>query len=131
MKILRMTAIGAALLVAAAPVAYGQGGQEPARARSGARGANRMMEMMFNGITLTDAQKAQIDSISTSYRSQMPAMQRGSAPDPSARQQRRELMQKEQADIRNVLTPDQQKVFDKNMASMRGRRRGGGGPGAL
>jgi Spy/CpxP family protein refolding chaperone len=56
----------------------------------------------------------------------MPAFTPGSPPDSSARAQRRELMQKETADIRAVLTPDQQKTFDKNLEDMRSRmgRRG-------
>ncbi len=82
-----------------------------------------MMEMLFKGIDLTGAQKTQVDSIQAAYRAQMPARTPGQAPDPSARAAMRETMQKETADIRKVLTPDQQKVFDKNVEDMRNRRR--------
>ena len=82
-----------------------------------------MMEMLFKGIDLTDAEKSQVDSIQAAYRAKMPAMTPGQAPDPSARESRREAMQKETADLRSVLTPDQQKVFDKNVEEMRSMRR--------
>jgi Spy/CpxP family protein refolding chaperone len=77
------------------------------------RGA-RMMAALFNGISLSDAQQKQIDSIRTSYQPQMQSAERG---------QRREIMQKETADFRAVLTPDQQTTFDKNIADMRSRMR--------
>lgn len=82
-----------------------------------------MTEMLFKGIDLTDAEKAAIDSIQTAYRAKMPARTPGQAPDPSARAAMRETMQKETADLRSVLTPDQQKVFDKNVEEMRSRQR--------
>lgn len=127
MKMLRISALCAALVIAAAPLAHAQaGGQsssENGGVRSGNRMGNRMMEMLFKDIDLTDAQKSMVDSIQGAYRAKMPAMTPGQAPDPSARASRREAMQKEQADIRGVLTPDQQKVFDKNVEQMRSMRR--------
>jgi Spy/CpxP family protein refolding chaperone len=48
----------------------------------------------------------------------------------SSRGQMRELMQKQTNDLRSVLTPDQQKTFDKNLEDMRSRMqqmRGGAG----
>jgi Spy/CpxP family protein refolding chaperone len=42
----------------------------------------------------------------------------------------RTLMQQQSADIRNVLTPDQQAIYDKNLAAMRANmQQGGGQPG--
>lgn len=127
MKMLRITALGAALLFAAAPVAHAQAGQSGGENGGAARGANRRMAMLFKGIDLTDAQKAQIQKIEEDYRAKMPARTPGEAPDSSARAQMRETMQKEQQDIRNVLTPDQQKIYDKNLEDMRNMRRGGPG----
>jgi Spy/CpxP family protein refolding chaperone len=99
-----------------------QGSQQ--RGRAGGRA--RMMDQLLKGITLSSTQKASVAAIQTQYQSQMPAFPPGSPPDSSARAQRRELMQKETADIRAVLTPDQQKTFDKNLEDMRSRmgRRG-------
>ena len=86
----------------------------------GDRGA-RMMSALFQGITLSDAQQKQIDSIRTAYRPQM----QSAGQDRTAR---REVMQKETADFRTVLTSDQQTTFDKNIADMRSRMGRGGPP---
>jgi Spy/CpxP family protein refolding chaperone len=122
MKMLRISALGAALVLAIAPMANAQAGGGRG-GNGGGRGGARMTEMLFKGIDLTDAEKAAIDSIQTAYRAKMPARTPGQAPDPSARAAMRETMQKETADLRSVLTPDQQKVFDKNVEEMRSRQR--------
>ena len=119
MKMLSISALGAALVLAVAPMANAQAGG----GAGGGRGGARMSEMLFKGIDLTDAEKAQVDSIQTAYRAKMPARTPGQAPDPSARAAMRENMQKETADLRKVLTADQQKVFDKNVEEMRSRQR--------
>jgi len=127
MKKLGISALGAALVLAVAPMANAQANGGMRGEGRGGRGGARMMETLFKGIDLTDAEKSQVDSIQAAYRAKMPAMTPGQAPDPSARAAMRENMQKETADLRNVLTPDQQKIFDKNVADMRNRRRGGSG----
>ena len=123
MKMLRISALGAALVLAVAPMANAQAGGGMGGGNRGGRGGARMMEALFKGIDLTATEKTQVDSIQAAYRAKMPAMTPGQAPDPSARAAMRENMQKENADLRNVLTPDQQKVFDKNVEEMRNRRR--------
>jgi Spy/CpxP family protein refolding chaperone len=85
--------------------------------QQGDRGA-RMMQALFQNITLNDQQQKQVDSIRAAYRPQLQSAERD---------QRRELFQKESADFRSVLTSDQQSQFDKNMADMRSHMRGGGG----
>jgi Spy/CpxP family protein refolding chaperone len=122
MKMLRISALGAALVLAVAPMANAQAGGGRG-GNGGGRGGARMTEMLFKGIDLTDTEKAAIDSIQTAYRAKMPARTPGQAPDPAARAAMRETMQKETADLRSVLTPDQQKVFDKNVEEMRSRQR--------
>jgi Spy/CpxP family protein refolding chaperone len=67
MKRIRIYALVAALAAFAAPAAYAQGGG----GGQGGRGA-RQMEMLMQGITLTDVQKASVDSISQSFRAQTP-----------------------------------------------------------
>lgn len=119
MRMLRLAALGAALTLAAATPALAQqggGGQ-------GRGGGGRMMEMVFKGIDLDAGQKAKVDSIVAKYRAEMPAMTPGTPPDEAARAKRREVMEKQQTDLRGVLTPDQQKVFDQNLADMRERMR--------
>jgi Spy/CpxP family protein refolding chaperone len=111
MKRIRFFAGLATLCALAAPAAYAQGG--------GGQGRGRQMEMLMQGITLSDAQKASVDSIGQVYRAQMPPMQQGTPPDSATRAKRMEVMQKQTAAVRAVLTPDQQKVFDKNLEDMR------------
>jgi Spy/CpxP family protein refolding chaperone len=108
MRILRLAVV--ALLFPVVVHAQDAGG--------GGRGG-RMMAALFTGITLSDVQQKQVDSIRTVYRPQMQSAERD---------QRRSLMQKETADFRTVLTPDQQGTFDKNLADMRSRMSAGGSP---
>ena len=70
----------------------------------------------FKGITLSDVQKSQIDSIRTKYHESMENMRKSNSGD---RGQMRELMQSQWTDMRNVLTSDQQTVFDENMKQMK------------
>ena len=109
MKLIRIAAL-VGMVALAAPAAYAQGG--------GGQGRNRM-EMLMKDITLTDAQKVSVDSIGQVFRAQMPPMQQGTPPDSATRAKRMEIAQKQYAAVRAVLTPDQQKVFDKNLADMR------------
>jgi len=99
-----------------APAAQAQGG--------GMRGPGRMMEMLMKDITLTEAQKAQVDSIQAKYQKEMPAFTPGTPPSPEDREKRMGLMQKQNADIRAVLTDEQKAIFDKNLEEMRSRRPG-------
>jgi Spy/CpxP family protein refolding chaperone len=99
------------MVALAAPAAYAQGG--------GGQGGGRGMQRLMQGITLDAKQQASVDSIQKEFRAQMPPMQQGTPPDSATRAKGREVMQKQYAAVRNVLTPDQQKVFDKNLADMR------------
>ena len=111
MKLTRIVAL-AGMVALAAPAAFAQGG-------GGGQGGGRGMQRLMQGITLDAKQQASVDSIQKAFRAQMPPMQQGTPPDSATRAKGRELMQKQYAAVRNVLTPDQQKVFDKNLADMR------------
>ena len=81
---------------------------------------DRMEAMMFNGITLSASQKAQIDSIHARHRTEMQRLDpRNNAGD---REKMRQVMQAHMVEIRAVLSPDQQVVFDRNMQQMREHR---------
>jgi Spy/CpxP family protein refolding chaperone len=113
MKLTRVAAL-AGMVALAAPAAFAQGG-----------GQGRGIERLMTGITLTDKQKASVDSIDAAFRSQMPPRQQGQPMDSTARAKMMETRQKEYSEIKKVLTPDQQKTFDKNVEDMRanmGRR---------
>jgi Spy/CpxP family protein refolding chaperone len=112
MKRIRLFVVLAALFAFAAPAAHAQGGGQ-------GRGPGRQMERLMQGITLTDAQKTSVDSIVGAFRTQMPQMTPGTPPDSATRAKRMEIMGKQNAEIRKVLTADQQKVFDKNVEDMR------------
>lgn len=134
MKTIRML-VATALVLVAMPMAAqggmggGQGGMGGGQGGQG-RGAmqQRQNEMLFKGITLTDAQKAKIDTLQTAQRTAMQEMmQSGAMQDPAAREHMTEMRTKHNNDIRAVLTPEQRTLFDKNLAEMPAR--GPGGPG--
>ena len=111
---LRLAIIPLLLALLAIPDAHAQ--------RSGqgqAESADRLTQMLFKDITLTPAQKARVDSIMTHYRAQMVRSPDGRRPDSTAMASRRSFMQKQSADLRTVLVPEQQTVFDRNLEEMR------------
>lgn len=67
----------------------------------------------LKGITLSDAQKAQMKQIRETYRAAHPE---GSTPDPSARKAMREQML-------GVLTADQRAQYEANVKQMRNERK--------
>ena len=108
----------AAALVLVATTASAQGGQA-GQGGMGQGGAQRMNEMRFKDITLTDAQKAQIDTIQTKGREEQRAMmQGGNMQDPAMREKMMDMRKKQNDAIRAILTADQQAIFDKNLAAM-------------
>ena len=88
-------------------------------------GPGRRVELLFKDITLTPTQQAKVDSIQARYRSERPSFTPGTPPDSATREKIRALFQRERDDLRAVLTPDQQKTFDRNVEEMRQRRPGG------
>lgn len=110
-----MRILAAMMLVLVATTAQAQGGGGMGQGQ----GASRMNEMLFKDITLTDAQKAQIDTIQTKGRDEQRAMmQGGGMQDPSMREKMMEMRKKQNDAIRAVLTAEQQATFDKNLAAM-------------
>jgi periplasmic protein CpxP/Spy len=132
MSWIRMAIAGVAFL-GAATVASAQGGPPqggppqgaPPQGGPGARGGG-MSRMLFAGIDLTDAQKADLQKIMEKYRAQREALrpaggQPQGPPDDATRAKMMDIMTKSEADYRAILTPDQQKIFDKNVADMKAR----------
>ena len=144
----RAAALAVALLVGGAVAASAQ--QPGTPAPDGPARHGRMREgfgrRLFRGITLTAAQQVSIKQIRGQYADQAkplresmrPAMQEARAArqrgdtaaakaawDKTAgtREQLRSLRQREMAEVRGVLTADQQKVFDQNVEEMRSRMR--------
>ena len=98
----------------------------------GPRGPGRMQAMALQGITLTPAQQAKVDSITAKTRAQMPAMTPGTPPSDADRQKMMSLSTASLKEVRTVLTPDQQAIYDKNVAAiqqqMQQRMQGGATP---
>ena len=101
-------------LVAVATVSAVAGAQPPAGGQGGGRG--NMQQMLFEGITLTDAQKKSIDSVQTAARAKV-----------EAGEDRRAVMQAQRDAVRGLLTDDQKKTYDANMEKMRANMRRPGG----
>lgn len=104
-----------ALVAMALPAAAQQGGGRGNQQM----GQQRLNEVLFKDITLSEAQKAKIDSLQAANREAMMAMmQAGGMQDPANREKMQEMRRKHYADMREVLTPEQQAQFDKNVAAM-------------
>ena len=105
------------LLAATVATAQTQGGGPG----GGGGFGQRRMQRLLQGITLTAEQQAKVDSITAKYRPQMPAFTPGTPPDSATRAKLRALYGNQDEEIRALLTPDQQKVWDQNVTEMRNR----------
>ena len=122
-------AVAGLALCAGASVASAQGapaGAQQGPPQGGAQGrSGRGMSMLFEGITLTEAQQTKVDSITTKYRAErqklMPNGMQGGPPDDATRARMGEMMTKQAAEIRAILSADQQKVFDANVEKRKQR----------
>jgi Spy/CpxP family protein refolding chaperone len=102
------------------------GSPEPKEHGGGGGGQRRLAELL-HGITLTAGQQKQIDEITAANRAKMPAYTPGTQPDSATRHEMRTLMQQTNGEIRAVLTDDQRKIWDQNLATMRANRQHEGG----
>lgn len=112
---LRLAVLTGALVLLGSSVALAQGGP-------GQGGfAARRMQRLLQGITLTPEQQTKVDSITARYAAQMPAFTPGAPPDSATRAKMRDLNQKQDGEVRALLTTDQQKLWDANVEAMRNR----------
>jgi Spy/CpxP family protein refolding chaperone len=126
MKIVRIAGLAIALCAASASLAAAQG--RPDSAPPGGRRGGGMAAMLLNGITLTDAQQAQLKVIREKH---MPAMtafrdslrSTGAPPDSAARAKMASMNDAYVAEVRAILTADQQAILDKNIADAKARMR--------
>lgn len=123
---LRMLA--AAMLVATASVAQAQGGR--GGGMGGAERAAAARTALFEGITLTDVQKAKIDTIYANTQKQNMELRAGLAqgerPGPEMMPKMQAIQAEQQKQIKAVLTAEQVVVYDKNYANRQQMRRPGG-----
>jgi Spy/CpxP family protein refolding chaperone len=137
MKVIRIATLAAALCVGITSVAAAQGTEPPQQGQGQGemRRGGGMGGLLLKDITLTDAQKAQVKTIREKYAPQQLELRKsaqatGGPPDEATRAKMMDLQSKQAAEIRAILTADQQATFDKNLAEMKSRmgdRRNGSG----
>jgi protein CpxP len=123
-------ALAAAMLVGVTSMAAAQDPQ-PAGAPQGQGrpNAQQMMERMMAGITLSATQKTSMDSVMKSFADQRTAMMQDQSMDQDARRAKgREMRGKQNDAVKAILTDDQKKVFEKNVADMQAQMGGGQRP---
>lgn len=171
MSMLRKVSLGLVLAASVAGVSVAQQGQPGGRPQRGQQGGpggpggpgGRGMRgggperMLFQGITLTDAEQAKVKTIHRRYRDEgiklrdanqdkmdanrdqlRAARQKGDtaalkafrAKAEESRTQFKSLMERQQGEIRSALTAEHQKQFDANVAQLKDRmaKRGQNGP---
>jgi Spy/CpxP family protein refolding chaperone len=119
MKAIRVMALGVLLLAVGAVSARAQGGAAQ-QGQAGGRRPDRLLDNML----LTDSQKAKIDNIQRKYLPDLQALRQSmsSGGDRTEGMQKwKAIVEKMQPEIRAVLTPDQQAIFDKNAAEQKAR----------
>ena len=126
MKVIRIATLAFALCVGMTSVAAAQGQPEPKEGQGEMRRGGGMGGMLLKDITLTDAQKEQVKTIREKYVPKQLELRKavqatGGPPDEATRAKMMELQSQQSAEIRAILTPDQQKTFDHNLHEMKER----------
>jgi Spy/CpxP family protein refolding chaperone len=131
MKVIRIAVMAGALCVASASLAAAQ--DQAGQGQGEMRRGGGMGGLLLKDITLTDAQKAQVKTIRDKYVPQLLELRKSAQAvggvDDATRAKMTDLQTKQTAEIRAILTADQQAAFDKNVADMKARmdaRRSGG-----
>jgi Spy/CpxP family protein refolding chaperone len=123
MKAIRIAALAVALCAASTSIAAAQ--DQSQQGQGEMRRGGGMGGMLLKDITLTDAQKAQIKTIRDKYVPQLMDLRKSAQAvggvDDATRTKMMDIQTKQSAEIRAVLTADQQATFDKNLAEMKAR----------
>ena len=123
MKAIRIATLAIALCAGTVSVAGAQG-TEPNKGEMRHRGG--MGGMLLKDITLTEAQKNQVKTIREKYVPKQLELRKasqatGTPPDEATVNKMMELQSQQSAEIRAILTADQQIVFDKNVAELKAK----------
>ena len=125
MKFIRIATLAFALCAGMTSVAAAQGQPDHDKHGQGEmRRGGGMGGMLLKDITLTDAQKDQIKTIREKYVPRQLELRKavqatGGPPDEATRAKMMELQSQQSAEIRAILTADQQKTFDHNLHEMK------------
>jgi hypothetical protein len=118
----RMAMMAAVMFVAVTSVGQAQGGG----GGGGGRGGNRVMAVLKDSMKVSEAILAKADSIQKAGMTAMaPLNEAARGGDADARTKLNEMRTKQTADIKALLSADQQAQFDKIMAAFPQGRRGG------
>ena len=134
MKAIRIAALGVALLAGGAAVAGAQAATQAPTQQGGPGGGRGGFNRTLSGIELTEAQKAKVAEIQAKYQPEMQAIlesMQGGGDRAAGFAKMQALNEKRNPEIRAILTPEQQVIFDKNLAEQKARMeqmRQGGGP---
>jgi hypothetical protein len=79
------------------------------------------VDTLLQGITLSTEQKPQVDSITAYYVDQLPSSLPDASVDAVGRERIVALLDRLDVEVRAVLTPEQQTMFDKNKEEWRRR----------
>ena len=130
MKARTITALSLLAIAAAAAPAMAQGGGMGGPPNAGMM-AQRTSDRLLQGITLSTTQADSVKAIDARYAADMTAIFQAGGDDRAAmREKMTPLRAKQRADIRALLTADQQAAFDKNVTEMDKARMNRGAPGA-
>ncbi len=124
MKVFRIAMLALALCAAAASVASAQ--RQPEEGGQGGRRGGGMGGMILQGITLTEAQKVQQKAIREKYAPQMMKLRKDAETSGTPMDQAKlgEIRIAQSAELRAILTAEQQVTFDRNAAEMKARMAG-------
>jgi Spy/CpxP family protein refolding chaperone len=128
MKVIRIATLAAALCVGITSAAAAQGTEPPQQGQGQGemRRGGGMGGMLLKDINLTDAQKAQVKAIREKYAPLQLELRKsvqatGGPPDEATRTKMTDLQNQQAAEIRAILTADQQKTFDHNLHELKER----------
>jgi len=124
MKVIRIATLAFALCAGMTSVAAAQGQPAIQQGQGEMRRGGGMGGMLLKDITLTDAQKDQVKTIREKYVPKQLELRKsvqatGGPPDEATRAKMTELQTQQSAEIRAILTPDQQKTFDHNLHELK------------
>ena len=124
MKVIHIATLAFALCAGMTSVAAAQG--QPGQGQGEMRRGGGQGGWLLKDITLTDAQKEQNKVIREKYAPRQLELRKaaqatGEAPDAATRAKMTELQNQQAAEVRAILTADQQVIFDRNLAEMKAR----------
>ena len=119
MRVIRIAMLAVALCAVVTSVSAAQ---EPTRPGDQQRGRG-MGGRILEGITLTDAQKVQQKAIREKYAPQMMKVRKTAevTGTPIDQAKIQEIQAAQIAELRTILTAEQQVIFDRNVAELRAR----------